>query len=178
MRITRMNLLRILPFTYLAFLMGCTEVEKSSLPKTDIAINVNEAGIGDSFSQPFLRMLRETASSSQRGISVSFNRANTSIIFLFRDLEEWSSIGISIDTPHIYLDYDRIEVDDEVLNDTEFRERLSLYREAAEMTDSSAAFILSASPGVSISSLTDHLTTISESGVNVLLLQGNRQGTQ
>jgi hypothetical protein len=118
----KMNPLRIALFGFIAFLPRCGDDSKDPSQKADMTINVNEAGIGSSFVKPLLKMLQETASSSGKPVSVSFDRDNTSIVFLFRDWENWSSCAISIETPDIYLDYDRVEVDGEALNNAEFNE--------------------------------------------------------
>lgn len=170
---TKMNPLRIALFATIAFLSGCADDHAHSKPRANITANVDEVGIGPSFVKPLLKMLQETASSSGKPVSVSFDRDNTSIVFLFRDWENWSSCAISIETPDIYLDYDRVEVDGEALNNAEFNEFLSRYREAANQTYSSVACELSASPGVSYNLFMDHITTMSESGFNVAILKGS-----
>ena len=151
---------------------GCA---KAPSLQPQVLFDLSDKDFGSFSAQATLESIGSISESADSPVSVGFVINGEPKVFIFSTREIFSRWGLSIDTPHFNVSYDRITHDDEEVSIDEASNRIRKYADAARLTDSRPAFRLSASPGAKNSALVVLLDMIASEGVLELLSEPGEQ---
>ena len=157
------------------FATACTS-EDDPVPPAPVMFDLSDEDFGGFPAKATLEAIGSFSESADSPVSVGFLIDGAPLVFVFSTGELFSRLGISIDTPHFNVGYDRLTFDDEEVSLEEVARRIEVYAEAARLTDSRPAFRLSASSGAENSDLVDLLERIAAEGIVELVTEPGKRG--